>query len=137
MKRRAYLLDTSILLNNFERVISLAKERKSKLFISDITIEELNKLKANSSLGYKARELLRMFNSSTEVKKREQGNDVIHKVSLQKENYFKRFNLNIISRTKYKRDIRSIDAKLINIAKDYNLTIITNDIKLKMLSLSN
>lgn len=144
MITKCYLLDTSIILDDTQNIIFLWQNAQNQLFICDVVIEELDKKKdLQNETGYFAREFFRCINSDNLSKGGSKGdkiatiakenNDFIQEILFKFENYS--IPLFLIYRPRYKlppQEHSYNDSKLIEIAKDYNLTLLTNDISLKV-----
>ncbi|QOQ98694.1 PhoH family protein [Helicobacter winghamensis] len=138
--KKSYLIDTSIILDDVENLFFLHQDGENTIFICDVTLSELDKKKdLNSETGFFTREFFRSINgdnaSISEYIAIE--NDKIH--TLYFSNNAREIPLQIIHRPIYKtkfQDYGLNDARLLEIAKDYNLTLLTNDISLKIYALS-
>lgn len=140
MITKCYLLDTSIILDDTQNIIFLWQNAQNQLFICDVVIEELDKKKdLQNETGYFAREFFRCINSDNLSKGdkiatiAKENNDFIQEILFKFENYS--IPLFLIYRPRYKlppQEHSYNDSKLIEIAKDYNLTLLTNDISLKV-----
>ena len=123
------LIDTSIMLEGGEEVIAKL-EKVAPVFVTDIVLQELDghKNNANSSVAYRAREFFRRMGSSNGISldvlplsgMRLEKTDTLRKMFLGST------PLHVLVRKPYKsRDIN--DSKIIEIAKDYNMTLVTLD----------
>ena len=123
------LIDTSIMLEGGEEVIAKL-EKVAPVFVTDIVLQELDghKNNANSSVAYRAREFFRRMGSSNGISldvlplsgMRLEKTDTLRKMFLGST------PLHVFVRKPYKsRDIN--DSKIIEIAKDYNMTLVTLD----------
>lgn len=143
MITKCYLLDTSIILDDTQNIIFLWQDSQNQLFISDVVIEELDKKKdLQNETGYFAREFFRCINSDSLNKSIENAkiasiaknnNDFVQEILFKFEEYS--IPLTLIYRPYYKippQEHSYNDSKLIEIAKDYNLILLTNDISLKV-----
>lgn len=136
MITKCYLLDTSIILDDTQNIIFLWQNAQNQLFICDVVIEELDKKKdLQNETGYFAREFFRCINSDNLSKGGSKGdkiatiakenNDFIQEILFKFENYS--IPLFLIYRPRYKlppQEHSYNDSKLIEIAKDYNLTFL-------------
>ncbi|TLD96563.1 phosphate starvation-inducible protein PhoH [Helicobacter jaachi] len=145
MISKHYLLDTSIILDDTQNIIFLWQDSQNKLFISDVVIEELDKKKdLQNETGFFAREFFRCINSDesqsffymhedTFIRHvAKENNDFMQVIYFRFENFV--IPLTLIFRQQYKlqRQEHSYnDSKLIEIARDYKLVLLTNDISLK------
>ncbi|WP_082942523.1 MULTISPECIES: PhoH family protein [unclassified Helicobacter] len=59
MSKKHYLIDTSVILDDPQNLIHLYENAKNTLYVSDIVLEELDKKKGASEVGYLAREFFR------------------------------------------------------------------------------
>lgn len=127
--KRNILVDTSIPLEGGEAIIAKL-EKVAPVFVTDIVLQELDghKNNANSSVAYRARKLFKAFGKSNGVEL-----DVLPTdgMRLEKGDTLRRMTLgvtplHVIVRKFYKtKDIN--DSKIIEIAKDYNMTLVTLD----------
>ncbi|MDE6886677.1 MAG: PhoH family protein [Helicobacteraceae bacterium] len=140
MAKKRYLLDTSIILDDIENLIYIYQNGENEIYISEVVLDELDKKKdLQNELGYFSREFFRGINSDEEVKKKSsgKGSDVIYKTNFKNKDI--EFKIFIIYREKYKiqhLDYGLNDSRILEIAKDYNLILLTNDISLKIKSIS-
>ncbi len=134
------LLDTSIILDNTQNLIDL-HNKNMELFITDIVLEELDRKKdQQSESGYFAREFFRCIHSvsdnTTYNIKPQQATDYITCIAFQTQNI--NVPIFVITRTKYYApysDYGFNDARIREIAKDYKLLLLTNDIALRVRSM--
>ena len=143
MSGKCYLLDTSIILDDIQNIVYLWQDSQNTLFISEVVIEELDKKKdLQSETGFFAREFFRCINSDNindepidneALKSKAQENDNLQKI------YFRLAHISIPIILIYRPVYKSIpqersynDSKLIEIAQDYHLLLLTNDISLKI-----
>lgn len=143
MITKCYLLDTSIILDDTQNIIFLWQDSQNQLFISDVVIEELDKKKdLQNETGYFAREFFRCINSDSLNESIQNANiasiaknhnDFVQEILFKFEDYS--IPLTLIYRPHYKippQEHSYNDSKLIEIARDYNLILLTNDISLKV-----
>lgn len=143
MITKCYLLDTSIILDDTQNIIFLWQDSQNQLFISDVVIEELDKKKdLQNETGYFAREFFRCINSDSLNESIQNANiasiaknhnDFVQEILFKFEEYS--IPLTLIYRPHYKippQEHSYNDSKLIEIARDYNLILLTNDISLKV-----
>ena len=146
-KQKKYLIDTSVILDDPISLLTLYQNGENKLFINDVVLKELNGHKEDgiNEKGFFAREFIRSVERGSEI---EDQFPKKLKVKPKKEDFIYRFicvfeghannpvELYCINRDKYEnpRDIN--DMKILDIAKDYKLNLLTNDISLKGISLS-
>lgn len=138
---KSYLIDTSIILDDIENLIYLSQGGENRLFVCDVTLYELNKKKdLNTEAGFFAREFFRnlttAFNPQTMPTPLNE--DKIHPMDFSYQNLL--IPLLIIYRPSYKTkslDYGLNDARITEIARDYQITLLTNDIALKVLALSS
>ena len=137
--KRNILVDTSIPLEGGEEVIAKL-EKVAPVFVTDIVLQELDghKNNANSSVAYRAREFFRRMGSSNGISldvlplscMRLEKTDTLRKMFLGST------PLHVLVRKPYKsRDIN--DSKIIEIAKDYNMTLVTLDTAQRVRGLSD
>lgn len=186
MSKKSYLIDTSIILDDPQNLIYLYQDSKNTLFVSDIVLEELDKKKTSSEVGFFAREFFRNIvdevesstHKATKTSSKSTQNTKITKSTnpatsstaskilpkiiegdfLRIVHYEIRQNiatspnnanpktktthipLIVIFRQNYKTKSLEYglnDAKIAEIAKDYNLILLTNDISLKIRCLAS
>ena len=135
------LLDTSIILDNTQNLIDLY-HKNMEIFITDIVLEELDRKKdQQSESGYFAREFFRCISSVSNdtistIEPRLQ-TDFITCLVFQAHNV--KVPLFVITRTIYNTphiDYGFNDARIREIAKDYKLLLLTNDIALRVRSMT-
>jgi hypothetical protein len=128
MKTRNVLIDTSIVLEGIEKIFAI--DRNSNVFVTDVVLRELDGNKgAEGAKGYNAREFFRQFNAN----KFQMLNELpFSKKSLDKNDTLTEGTISsgvhiyTIARKWYRsRDIN--DSRIIEIAKDYDLTLNTFD----------
>lgn len=135
------LLDTSIILDNTQNLIDL-HHKNMEIFITDIVLEELDRKKdQQSESGYFAREFFRRIgnvsdNTISTIKPKIQ-TDFITCLVFQANDI--NVPLFVITRTIYNTphtDYGFNDARIREIAKDYQLLLLTNDIALRVRSIT-
>jgi len=128
MKTRNVLIDTSIVLDGIENISGI--DKNSNVFVTDVILRELDGNKgAEGAKGYNAREFFRQFNAN----KFQMLNELpFSKKSLDKNDTLTEGTISsgvhiyTIARKWYRsRDIN--DSRIIEIAKDYGLTLETLD----------
>lgn len=156
--KKRFIIDTSVILDSPYNLVSLYQNGENELYISDIILKELDKHKEDgySEKGFFAREIIRALDtgilsspptqksSSKKSKKKnrinqnrqEYNTDTIHAFKCILEGEKNPIIINIINRDKYKESKAINDLKIVEIARDYNLDLITNDINLKIIALS-
>lgn len=138
--KKSYLIDTSVILDDVENLFFLHQNGENTIFICDVTLSELDKKKDFvNETGFFAREFFRNINSDNAGKSEffAKGNDRIHIVHFSSSG--REIPLQIIHRPIYKtkfQDYGLNDARILEIAQDYNLVLLTNDISLKVYALS-
>lgn len=131
------LIDTSIALEGGEELIAKL-EKVAPVFVTDIVLQELDGKKgAEGSVGYNAREFFRKLG-------RDNGVEIFvlppNNVKLEKTDTLRKMTLGVtpiyvIVRKPYKsRDIN--DSKIIEIAKDYNMKLVTLDMAQRVRAMS-
>lgn len=131
------LIDTSIALEGGEELIAKL-EKVAPVFVTDIVLQELDGKKgAEGSVGYNAREFFRKLG-------RDNGVEMFvlppNNVKLEKTDTLRKMTLGVtpiyvIVRKPYKsRDIN--DSKIIEIAKDYNMKLVTLDMAQRVRAMS-
>lgn len=172
MSKKSYLIDTSVILDDPQNLIYLYQNAKNTLFISDIVLDELDKKKTSSEVGFFAREFFRnIIDEGESTKGLPSQNPTIKTANkaksqnLTKTDFAKILPLEgdffrvvhyevrttssisranaktttipliIIFRQNYQAKSLEYglnDARIAEIAKDYNLILLTNDISLKI-----
>ncbi|WP_115056754.1 PhoH family protein [Helicobacter pullorum] len=138
---KAYLIDTSIILDDVENLYFLHQNGENHIFICDVTLSELDKKKdLNNQTGFFAREFFRniLSDESNLSEFPPKNSDKIHQIYFLCHNI--KIPLQIIHRPKYQThslDYGLNDARILEVAKDYNLILLTNDISLKVYAISN
>lgn len=139
MAKKKYLLDTSIVLDNVENLTYLYQNGENEIYISEVVLQELDRKKdLQNELGYFSREFFRKINSNYVTKKKcKKDDDMIYKINFKTK--ILEFPIFIIYRPKYKTknlDYGLNDSRILEIAKDYSLFLLTNDVSLKIKALS-
>ncbi len=146
LNAKSYLLDTSIILDDVQNIIYLYQNGQNRLFLTDTIIDELDsKKELQNEMGYFVREFFRNIHTLSESKLktesakllRAQDSDFISEVVFKSENLS--VPLTLIYRPHYKAQATERshnDSKIIEIAKEYKLTLLTNDISLKIRALA-
>lgn len=137
---KSYLLDTSIILDDPQNIIFLWQDSQNILFLSDVVIEELDRKKdLQNEMGFFAREFFRAVNNDTLEQHNAQCDIQAIEQDFVRTLYFcteeHRIPLVLIYRPTYKLAIKEHsynDSRLIEIARDYKLVLLTNDISLKI-----
>lgn len=145
-KSKSYLLDTSVILDDTDNLEHLWQNGENSIFISDVVLSELNKKKELlSETGFFAREFFRLINNDNgkEIALHDfksaatlEG-DYIRLMYLKKKE--REIPIYIVCRQHYRTkglEHGLNDARIAEIAKDYHLILLTNDIALKIHSLS-
>lgn len=172
MSKKSYLIDTSVILDDPQNLIYLYQNAKNTLFISDIVLDELDKKKTSSEVGFFAREFFRnIIDEGESTKDLASQNPPIKTTNKAKSQnltktdfakilplegdffrvaYYEVRATSSISRANAKTttipliiifrqnyQTKSLeyglnDARIAEIAKDYNLILLTNDISLKI-----
>lgn len=138
--KKKYLLDTSIILDDIENLIYLYQDGENDIFISEVVLEELDKKKdLQNELGYFSREFFRAINSNDVIKNQcdSIADDMIYKMNFKNKTI--EMPIFVVYRPKYKTqnlDYGLNDSRILEIAKDYDFVLLTNDISLKIKALS-
>lgn len=139
MTAQKILIDTSVILEGGEDIIAKL-DKVAPVFVTDIVLQELDghKNNANGAVAYQAREFFRrlgktngeaLFVLPPDGMKLEK-TDTLRKMTLGNT------PLHVIVRKPYKsRDIN--DSKIIEVAKDYNMTLVTLDMAQRVRGLSD
>lgn len=162
MVQKCYLLDTSVILDDPVNILRISDENKNGIIITNIVLAEINNKKdeMRSEAGFRAREFFRLADISwgEPVSSVELPLCVQDKIDLEKckDDRYYRLSLNydrslyggdespthlyIVHRERYRvahnfSEPRGLnDAKIAEIADDYDLTLVTNDISFKIAS---
>lgn len=162
MNQKCYLLDTSVILDDPINILRISDENKNGVFITNIVLAEINNKKdeMRSEAGYRAREFFRLADISwgepisfvelpacvqNNIDSQQCQNDRYYRLSLEFDRslYGGESNLiylYIVHREKYRissnfHEPRGLnDAKIAEIANDYDLTLVTNDISFRIAS---
>lgn len=132
------LIDTSVILEGGEEIIAKL-EKVAPVFVTDIVLQELDghKNNANSSVAYRAREFFRRLGNSNgiELEVLPLSGMRLEKTDTLRKMFLGAIPLHVIVRKPYKsRDIN--DSKIIEVAKDYNMTLVTLDTAQRVRGLS-
>ncbi len=131
------LLDTSIILDDTQNLVYLHK-KQNELYMSDIILEELDRKKdSQSESGFFAREFFRCVTHADciEPLMKALSGDYISQIIFKSGEIF--VPIWVIMRKHYKTafvDYGYNDARIREIAKDYQLVLLTNDIALRVRS---
>ncbi len=160
MNNKKFLVDTSVILDDPQNLISLFQGGLNEVYISDVILSELNGHKEDgfNEKGFFAREFIRALDKGIltkrndvivkkvrnkkrlskriEVERIKEGEDIIYGFSCLFENKKEPILIYIINREQYKKESNTNDLKIVEIASDYSLDLITNDIALKIIALS-
>lgn len=141
-----YLLDTSVILDDPVNIEHIAQSGENMIFITDVVLSELNKKKEIASeAGYFARQFFRLINGENGEELKEkitptkaiiEGDHVRRMILKFPAEYL---NIYVIYRPKYKTrglDHGLNDARIAEVAKDYEFKLLTNDIAFKVQALS-
>jgi len=128
MKR--YLLDTSVIIDSPGNIANLYQGGENEVYVTNIVLKELDKHKEDpyGEKGYNAR----LFARSIEVSDQRppaapaKNGDYLRVVLFQTEEGEK-IPLTVISRQRYKTSLKDNDSKIIDIAKEYGLVLLTAD----------
>ena len=161
MEKKSFVIDTSVILDSPNNIISLYQNGENELYITDIILKELNKHKEDpqGEKGFYARAFARSLDrglakrntNNISAKKRKGGvkkkNQLAKEETVLGDDIKQSFTcifdgceypilINIISRKKYQQDSFTNDLKIIEVARDYNYEIVSNDIYLKLEALA-
>ncbi|AHJ14470.1 type II toxin-antitoxin system VapC family toxin [Sulfurospirillum multivorans] len=138
MDTQRILIDTSIAVEGGEAIIAKL-EKIAPVFVTDIVLQELDghKNNANRAVAFQAREFFRQLGNSNGI-----ALDVLpldgmklEKTDTLRKMFLGATPLHVIVRKPYKsRDIN--DSKIIEIAKDYNMTLVTLDMAQRVRAMS-
>lgn len=140
MAKKRYILDTSIILDDIANLAFIAQNGENEIYIPEIVLYELDKKKdLQNELGYFSREFFRALSSSNALhtKKKAESSDNIYKTAFKNKEFI--CDIFIIYRSLYKTQNLPYslnDSRILEIAKDYNFILLTNDISLKIRAIS-
>jgi len=136
--KKRFFLDTSVLLDSPKNVFHLSEDGLNEIYISNIVIKELEKHKDDglSEKGFHAREFARAIDNGLDGEDSFDCealiDDFVTTFIYKDEIEHKSVKINVISRQNYEENSYTNDLKIIEVAKDYNFNLITNDIYLKL-----
>ena len=146
-----FFIDTSVVLDSVENIFALSENNKNMLWISDVVLKELNYHKdKGQETAFFARNFFRLLNGEGEntIKEIEipiepstsnldWRGDKISVFECYSKEFNKTLTIGIIVRKEYinKNDIN--DLKILEIVNDYGFELVTNDMALKIMALSN
>lgn len=144
--KKKYLIDTSVIIDNPAlNLKAIYQGGENDIFITEVVLQELDKHKIsmNVEVGSSARSFFRSVQSNEfqrtgefELKNK---HDVIYQTELNFEELNEPIKIFIINRNEKQYVISKTepnDLKILEIAKDYGLTLITNDISFKVIAIS-
>lgn len=155
--KKRYLIDTSVIMDDPNNILRLWDGGQNCVFITDVILEELNNRKEDirSEGGFRARDFFRLADnengSPAKLKDFACGKATYNKEAITEDKYFKlliQFPISeaqitdvplfVIYRSNYRVEKNFHhkyglgDAKIAEIASDYGLTLLTNDISFKI-----
>jgi predicted ribonuclease YlaK len=138
MDTQRILIDTSIAVEGGEAIIAKL-EKIAPVFVTDIVLQELDghKNNTNGAITFQAREFFRRLGNSNGVELHVMPNSnlLLEKTDTLRKMFLGATPLHVIVRKPYKsRDIN--DSKIIEIAKDYNMVLVTLDTAQRVRGLS-
>lgn len=125
-----------MILDSVENLFFLYQDGDNRIFICDVVLNELDRKKdLNSEIGFFAREFFRNIHSGAVCESNfcAQENDKIHTLYFSSDT--RGIPLHIIHRPVFKTQFQDYglnDARILEIARDYGLVLLTNDIALKI-----
>ncbi len=144
--KKKYLIDTSVIIDNPAlNLKAIYQEGQNDIFITEVVLQELDKHKIsiNVEVGSSARSFFRSVQSNefqrTGAFELKNKHDSIYQTELNFEELNSPIKIFIINRKEKEYVISKSepnDLKILEIAKDYNLTLITNDISFKVIAIS-
>lgn len=139
METSSYFLDTNILLDNFENLITLSDHGTNQIVLSRTVLSEMDSKKTiEGSVGYNAREFFRLM-EKTEIISKSDLNDHAKRIILKYEEGTFDIEIHLVSLVKFDANESNTDPKNLNdqkiietakkILQDYeNLRVVSNDI---------
>ncbi len=137
-----YLLDTSVILDDPQNILHIYQNGENQVAVTNVVLSELDgKKTGNNDTAFFAREFFRLIAGDNGIQLKKSP----YKTKIQNGDFFRQMNLEfdgvtvpllVIYREIYKDSHEKNDSKIGEIAKDYNLTLLTNDIAFKVRSLS-
>lgn len=139
MTAQKILIDTSVILEGGEDIIAKL-DKVAPVFVTDIVLQELDghKNNANGAIAYQAREFFRRLGKTNGEALFVLPPDgmKLEKTDALRKMFLGNTPLHVIVRKPYKsRDIN--DSKIIEVAKDYNMTLVTLDMAQRVRGLSD
>lgn len=140
MIKKQFLIDTSVIIDSPAiNLFSLYQNGENEIYITEVVLQELDKHKIslNPEVNSAARSFFRAVdeNPFEELKEGARGSDKISKTILRFEN-MDEIEIFIINRNSYTspQNVPN-DTKILEVAKDYNMTLVTNDISFKVIAM--
>ncbi|MCV6608194.1 MAG: PhoH family protein [Campylobacterales bacterium] len=143
MPQKNYLLDTSVILDDPQNIQHIYQNGENQVAVTNVVLAELdNKKTGNNDTAFFAREFFRMIagDNGKSVKK-----SPYKGKKIQERDFFRKMELEfdgevvpliVIYREQFKEHHDKNDSKIAEVAKDYDLTLLTNDIAFKVRSLA-
>jgi PhoH-like ATPase len=147
MAKKRFLIDTSVIIDNpSQNLHSLYQNGDNEIYITEIVLHELDKHKIsmNHEVGVAARTFFRAvseepFKESSKKKKHVLEGDKIYQTKLKFDNIPESIKVYIVNRPRNKYRASHSDPndlKILEIAKDYGMKLITNDVSFKVIAMS-
>jgi PhoH-like ATPase len=140
MIKKQFLIDTSVIIDSpATNLFSLFQNGENDIYITEVVLQELDKHKIslNPEVNSAARSFFRAVDEKPfeEVKVGAKGSDKISKTILRFEN-MEPIEIFIINRSNYNLPSNvPNDSKILEVAKDYGMTLVTNDISFKVIAM--
>lgn len=140
--RKHFLIDTSVILDDPDNLVFLASGGENSLYITNVILEELDRKKTErANVGFFARQFFRGFIGSEAKSVRikrgaSEAGDYAYEFNFDAGHEKGAIKLTVIHRENYHDEHARNDLKILEIAKSYNLRLITNDVSLKIIALT-
>lgn len=140
--RKRFLIDTSVILDNPDNLYSLSSGGENSVYITNIVLEELDRKKMErANIGFFARSFFRIFigsaaKASAKLKGKSKDGDRFYEFSCDQGGEKGKLKIVVIHRENYDEQNDRNDLKILEVAKSYNLKLITNDISFKIIALT-
>ncbi|MGE4296047.1 MAG: PhoH family protein [Campylobacterales bacterium] len=140
--RKHFLIDTSVILDDPDNLVSLSSGGENSLYITNVILEELDRKKTErANVGFFARQFFRGFiGSEAKAVKIKRGQrlegDYAYEFNYDAGHEKGPIKLIVIHRAEYHEEASRNDLKILEIARSYNLKLITNDVSLKIIALT-
>lgn len=136
-----YLIDTSVIMDDHKVLKKISEGGKNRIYLTDVVLSEIDnhKTSKNPELGFAAREFIRSFvmnsfEKATDEIPPKRNEDFVSKAYINIDQ--EKVPVFIVTRNKYEEKSDTNDKKIIEVAKDYGCTIITNDAAFRVIAMA-